>query len=110
MFYIYAIPTALVWLSILWPASVVLREYGARARGDFERVAFWGAALGLIGFLAGFFGPLYVGPHSPQGPLLGIFFSGPGGAFVGCISGAARSLYLTRHRGTPPVSSQSASR
>jgi len=101
MFLLYAIPTVVVWLIILWPASVVVREYGGRERGDIRRVAAWGAALGLLGFLAGFFGPLYIGPESPQGPLLGIVISGPAGALVGCVAGAARSLYLVRHRGTP---------
>jgi hypothetical protein len=101
MFLLYAIPTVLAWLIILWPASLVVREYGGRGRGDIRRVAVWGAVLGFLGFLGGFFGPLYIGPESPQGPLFGIFISGPAGALAGYVAGAARSLYLVRHRGTP---------
>lgn len=38
----------------------------------------------LGGFLAGFFGPIFL-TNSDQGPLLGIFVTGPLGAVVGLI-------------------------
>ena len=41
--------------------------------------------LAILGFAAGFFGPIILAPSSNQGPLLGIFFTGPGGAIVGAI-------------------------
>jgi hypothetical protein len=44
--------------------------------------------LGLIGFAAGFFGPLILTPEANQGPLLGIFITGPLGAALGAIIGA----------------------
>lgn len=44
--------------------------------------------LGLIGFCAGFFGPLIFSPESNQGPLLGIFITGPLGFVLGAIGGA----------------------
>jgi hypothetical protein len=43
---------------------------------------------GLIGFVAGFIGPLIFTPESNQGPLLGIFITGPLGFVVGGIGGA----------------------
>jgi hypothetical protein len=51
--------------------------------------AFLGALLvGGIGFVAGFVGPILLMPESNQGPLLGIFITGPLGAIVGAIAGA----------------------
>ncbi len=43
------------------------------------------AGLSLAGFIAGFLGPLYFAPSANQGPLLGIFFTGPFGAVLGLI-------------------------
>jgi hypothetical protein len=44
--------------------------------------------LGLIGFAAGFFGPMVLNPESNLGPIIGILFSGPCGALVGAVLGA----------------------
>lgn len=44
--------------------------------------------LGAIGFAAGFFGPIVVNPEANQGPLMGIFITGPGGAALGAAVGA----------------------
>ncbi len=44
-------------------------------------------AVGVLGFVIGFFGPLVFMPEANQGPLLGIFVTGPGGAIVGAIIG-----------------------
>lgn len=43
--------------------------------------------LGGVGFAAGFFGPLLFAPGANQGPLLGIFITGPLGFVVGAIGG-----------------------
>lgn len=45
-------------------------------------------ALGLIGFCAGFFGPIIFLPEANQGPLIGIFITGPLGFVLGAIGGA----------------------
>jgi hypothetical protein len=45
------------------------------------------AVVGGVSFLAGFVGPIVLRPDSPQGPLLGIFFTGPLGAVAGAILG-----------------------
>jgi len=50
---------------------------------------FFGAVgLGFISFLAGFVGPIILTPEANQGPLLGIFITGPLGTIVGGIIGA----------------------
>jgi hypothetical protein len=45
----------------------------------------WIVLLGITGFCAGFFGPLVFVPESNQGPLVGIFLTGPGGAALGLL-------------------------
>jgi hypothetical protein len=55
--------------------------------------------LGGLGFAAGFFGPLIFTPEANQGPLLGIFITGPGGAALGFLVGIAYGLL----RRPPPV-------
>jgi hypothetical protein len=43
--------------------------------------------IGLPSFLAGYIGPVIFTPQSNQGPLLGIFITGPAGAIIGFIAG-----------------------
>lgn len=45
--------------------------------------------LGGAGFAAGFLGPIALNPEANQGPLLGIFITGPLGALLGAALGAA---------------------
>jgi len=47
-----------------------------------------------VAFLAGFVGPMVLRPDLPQGPLLGIFFTGPLGAIAGAILGAVVGLLV----------------
>ena len=47
--------------------------------------------VGAIAFAAGFFGPIVLAPDANQGPLLGIFITGPLGLLVGLVWGVARS-------------------
>ena len=42
---------------------------------------------GGIGFAGGFFGPMVFAPEANQGPLLGIFITGPAGFLLGSIAG-----------------------
>jgi hypothetical protein len=66
--------------------------------GRAKAVARWCAVMtfvvGTIGFLLGFVGPIILYPDSPQGPLLGIFFTGPLGALVGAVLGAIVGLLV----------------
>ena len=58
------------------------------------------ALVGGLAFLAGFVGPILLTPDSPQGPLLGIFITGPlgavAGAVLGLIIGFACQVQLSR--------------
>ena len=47
-------------------------------------------SLGGIGFAAGFFGPMLLAPDANQGPLLGIFITGPAGFALGLAYGLFR--------------------
>jgi hypothetical protein len=46
-----------------------------------------GSFLGGVGFLAGFIGPIILTPGANQGPLLGIFITGPLCFVVGSAAG-----------------------
>jgi hypothetical protein len=59
-----------------------------------------GIIVGGIGFVAGFVGPIIFTPESNQGPLLGIFITGPLGFIVGALAGYLISLFTARK---PPV-------
>jgi hypothetical protein len=52
----------------------------------------YAALLGGIGFAVGFVGPMILDPTSGNGPLLGIFITGPAGVVVGTIIGIVQSL------------------
>jgi hypothetical protein len=52
----------------------------------------WGAIVGAIGFICGFVGPVIFTPDANQGPLLGIFITGPLGFVVGLVVGFVMSL------------------
>ncbi len=54
---------------------------------------------GSLGFTVGFFGPIFFAPEANQGPLLGIFITGPLGFVVGGIAGFL--YWLIRGRNAP---------
>jgi hypothetical protein len=61
----------------------------ASAGGGFLSAVFGGAViLGSITFAAGFFGPMVFMPEANQGPLLGLFITGPLGFIAGGVLGA----------------------
>jgi len=57
-----------------------------------------GVLLGGLGFALGFFGPLIFWPGANQGPLLGIFITGPIGFMLGILVGW---LYARSRIGAP---------
>ncbi len=63
------------------------------------RSAIWALVLGLVGFISGFVGPGIFDPNTVQGPMLGIFITGPlafaAGGLLGAIS--AFNNLSTRH-------------
>ena len=56
----------------------------------------WGTILGVVGFLCGFVGPVIFMPEANQGPLLGIFITGPLGFIIGLVVGLILSLLPRR--------------
>jgi hypothetical protein len=67
-------------------------------------VIYGAIVVGAIGFAAGFFGPILFAPEANQGPLLGIFITGPLGVVVGAIGGLIYGLTRRREpRGFPVV-------
>lgn len=57
------------------------------SRSALAFAGFGAAVLGSIGFALGFFGPMILAPGANQGPMLGIFITGPGGALMGAVLG-----------------------
>jgi hypothetical protein len=55
------------------------------------------AVFGSIGFIAGFFGPMVFAPEANQGPMLGLFITGPLGALLGAVAG----FFSARQAGRP---------
>jgi uncharacterized membrane protein len=60
------------------------RGHVAGERAMFKRVLLAGVIAGGVALLAGVLGPLVLSPGA-QGPLLGIFITGPAGFAAGCI-------------------------
>lgn len=56
----------------------------------FMRVLMTAAVVGGVAFAAGFFGPIIFTPEANQGPLLGIFITGPLGFVIGMGIGVWR--------------------
>ena len=57
-----------------------------------RRLFAWTFAFGSVSFAAGSFGPMVLAPGANQGPLLGVFITGPLGALVGFGTGVWREL------------------
>jgi hypothetical protein len=68
-------------------AAFVWRATGSEAGGFVRSVMYGALVVGAIGFAGGFFGPMILTPGANQGPLLGLFITGPLGAIVGAIGG-----------------------
>lgn len=98
------LPDALVWLQPLaalgfavWAARRVWLQLEDVSQAGLPVFVGVGAvALGGLGFAAGFFGPMLFAPEANQGPLLGIFITGPVGAALGGLAGW---FYWLKRRG-----------
>lgn len=66
----------------LWTSSESLSQ------GLVRLVAKGALYTGGIGFVLGFFGPMIIAPDANQGPMLGIFITGPLGFLLGAVGGA----------------------
>ncbi|WP_376690612.1 hypothetical protein [Wenzhouxiangella sp. EGI_FJ10409] len=100
-FLAYWLPLLLVaWEGYLWLAPFVAllcaiaagryvwRSLGPEgAGGPLPSMLIGASVLGGLGFVIGFFGPLILAPEANQGPLLGIFITGPLGIVLGAVAG-----------------------
>jgi hypothetical protein len=66
---------------------LALRGHLAESRARMKLAIAGGLILGAVGFAAGFFGPILLTPGANQGPLLGIFVTGPLGFVLGVPAG-----------------------
>jgi hypothetical protein len=85
---------SIVEIALLILVLAVLLNYGVfgqRWRGVVRRAIRPALILGGLGFAAGFFGPMILKPDANQGPLLGIFITGPAGFLVGLVYGVVRA-------------------
>ena len=79
-----------IGLLLIW--HVVFNKYGTE---DFIKTVYkLSIILGIIGFIAGFFIPIIFYPEANQGPLLGIFVTGP----LGVVIGAALGIFYSKYR------------
>lgn len=74
------------WFALRGDRPASRRHIGSTMKG--------GVITGAVGFAAGFMGPLLFAPESNQGPLLGIFLTGP----VGFVLGAATGWVIGRSK------------
>jgi hypothetical protein len=78
------VPAAAVW--------AVVRYGPVRSRWHrYEHPIGFALFVGGVCFLAGFVGPMIFVPGANQGPLLGIFITGPAGTLLGLVWGLARA-------------------
>jgi hypothetical protein len=82
----------LVILLVLATVVAVRYASGGRYRPLVDGAIRWALIAGGIGFALGFFGPMILRPGANQGPLLGIFITGPIGFACGLVYGIVRSL------------------
>ncbi len=89
-----AVGLGIVGAVLGYAAGSFLQGPAGRARTVARWCAAMAVTLGVVAFLAGFVGPMIVRPDLPQGPLLGLFFTGPLGALAGAILGAVIGLLM----------------
>jgi hypothetical protein len=84
-------------VAAVWTARYTWHRTEGAGDGGLLAMTFGGAlTVGAIGFIAGFFGPIIFAPEANQGPLLGLFITGPLGFLAG---GAGGFIYGLARRG-----------
>ena len=108
-FFIYWVPFAFIpvdkqrWIpsivALLCAALVgrfVRKRLNSAPAGLISNILLGAVMIGAIGFCIGFFGPIIFAPEANQGPLLGIFITGPLGFLLGGIGGFVYWLAKSR--------------
>ncbi|RII24979.1 MAG: hypothetical protein CXR30_19385, partial [Geobacter sp.] len=75
----------------------------SRRNFSIARPVLYACTLGIVGFISGYFGPIVLNPSANQGPLFGIFFTGPLGAIAGLILGVIVELKRTDSDAILPI-------
>jgi hypothetical protein len=99
LLFVQIFPDSMDWLAMvaalvtaMMLAGLCWRWMSAGPQSVFATVMTWGAVVGAIGFCGGFFGPMIFTPDANQGPLLGLFITGPLGFVGGAIAGLVYRL------------------
>ncbi len=74
----------------------VWKNFGKNSGGLWALIGCGAAIGGAIGFCGGFFGPMIFTPEANQGPLLGLFITGPLGLVGGGIIGLGYGVWKKR--------------
>jgi hypothetical protein len=82
-----SIPEYVSLLLAIIVAYFTWKKSGNLTNGLVSHILMGGLIIGGISFCTGFFGPIIFDPGANQGPLLGIFITGPVGFVVGLIAG-----------------------
>lgn len=93
------IPMTIALACALAAGGYVWRKIGTAPDALMASATTGAVTLGALGFVAGFFGPLIFSPGSNQGPMLGLFITGPLGVVFGAVGGAV--YWRVRSRGRP---------
>jgi len=80
-------PEIVSWVLAIIVAYFTWKRTGNLTNGLVSHILIGGLVIGGISFCAGFFGPMIFDPGANQGPLLGLFITGPVGFVVGLIAG-----------------------
>jgi hypothetical protein len=83
----WVVPFALSATASFYATRYVWRRTERFPTGLATSVGVGAFILGGVGFCGGFFGPMILSPDANQGPLLGIFITGPLGFLLGGIGG-----------------------
>lgn len=85
------------YIAAFYVARFVWRKLqSTETNGLLANIITGACVIGAISFIAGFAGPIIFTPESNQGPLLGIFITGPIGFLAGGVIGALRWTYKSR--------------
>lgn len=101
-----------IWLAFVFSlvaaaaaGRYVWRRTASMQTGLASSVILGALIVGGLGFAGGFFGPIIFMPGANQGPLLGIFITGPLGFIVGAVAGAVHWAVRGRRSARTPRTS-----
>lgn len=86
------ITNAIALVAAILAGRFVWRRTAAAEKGLFTLTLAGALIVGGIGFTGGFFGPMIFAPDANQGPLLGLFITGPLGFLLGGVCGLIYGL------------------